>query len=136
MDTIFLKELEAKTVIGAFEWERRIEQTVLIDIEMSTDISAVAASDNLEEVLDYKKVAKRVKDFAETNAFNLIETLAQKIAEVLIDEFDIQQTTVTVSKPRAIRGSKNRWRACPQKQITAGGDGKGGFKQGVRQYRQ
>ena len=106
MDTIFLKELEAKTVIGAFEWERRIEQTVLIDIEMSTDISAVAASDNLEEVLDYKKVAKRVKDFAETNAFNLIETLAQKIAEVLIDEFDIQQTTVTVSKPRAIRGSK------------------------------
>ena len=107
MDTIFLKELEAKTTVGIFEWEQRIKQTVLIDIEMSADISAAASSDDIKDALDYKKIAKHVKDFVENHTFNLIETLAQKIADMLINEFNVRQTTVTVNKPRAIRGSKS-----------------------------
>ena len=106
MDTIFLKELEVKTTVGIFEWEKRIKQTVLIDIEISTDLSAAAVSDDLKDTIDYKKIAKRIQSFVESHRFNLLEALAQKIADVLIDEFDIRQTTVTVNKPRAIRGSK------------------------------
>ena len=106
MDVIFLKELQVETIIGVFEWEKRIKQTVLIDIEVFTEINAAAASDQLADTIDYKKISKRIKEFAESRTFNLIETLAKNIADMLIGEFDVRRTRVTVSKPRAIRGSK------------------------------
>ncbi len=106
MDTIFLKELRVETVIGVFEWERRVRQTVLIDLEMAVDAAAAAKSDELSDTLDYKAIAKRIKDFAENNPCGLIETLAQKIADILRDEFNVTRAKVTVSKPGAIRGSK------------------------------
>ena len=106
MDIIFLKELRVETIIGVFEWERRVRQTILIDIEMVADIAKAAKRDNLSDTIDYKAISKRIKEFAENSSFNLIETLAQKIADILLDEFNIKQTKVIVSKPRAIRGSK------------------------------
>ena len=106
MDTIFLKELRVKAVIGVFEWERRVRQTVLIDLELAADARAAAKSDALEDTLDYKTISNRIRDFAENNAFGLIETLAQKISDILLDEFNVTQAKITVSKPGAIRGSK------------------------------
>ncbi len=106
MDTVFLKELRVETVIGVFEWERRVPQTILIDLEMATDAAAAAKSDELQDTLDYKAIAKRVEDFSKNNPCRLIETLAQKIADILLDEFNVAQAKVSVSKPGAIRGSK------------------------------
>lgn len=106
MDTIFLKELQARAVIGIFEWERRVRQIVLIDLEMRTDTRSAASSDRLEDTIDYKKISRRIKEFTESRPFNLIETLAEGIAAILINEFGVRESTVTVSKPRAIRGAK------------------------------
>ena len=106
MDTIFLSELRVAATVGVFEWERRVRQAVLIDLEMEVDAAAAAAGDELDATLDYKAVAKRVKSFAEGTSYKLIETLAQKIAELLLDEFNLARTKVTVSKPGAVRGSK------------------------------
>ncbi len=106
MDTIFLKELRVEAVIGVFEWERRVRQTVLIDLELAVDAAAAAAGDNLSDTLDYKAIAKRVKGFAESTPCQLIETLAHKIAGILLDEFGVTQAQVVVSKPGAVRGSK------------------------------
>ena len=106
MATIFLKELKIQATIGAFDWEQQIKQTVLIDLEMSVDSSIAAASDKLEDTIDYKAIAKRIKSFAEQSRFALIETLAEKIAEIIINEFQLELVTVTVSKPAAVRGSK------------------------------
>jgi len=106
MDKIFLSELKVDTVIGIWEWERRIRQTVIIDIEMSADIRKAAASDDVVDTLNYKSVAKRVQSFVADSSFQLVETLAEKIAGIVRDEFDVAWVKVRVNKPGAIRGSK------------------------------
>lgn len=106
MDTIFLKELRVEIVVGVFEWEQRLRQTVLIDLEMAVDAAVAAQQDELSDTLDYKAISKRVKDFAENNPCALIETLAQRIADILLGEFGVSRAKVTVSKPGAIRGAK------------------------------
>ncbi len=106
MDRIFLSELKVDTVIGIWEWERRIRQTVIIDIEMSADIRKAAASDDVVDTLNYKSVAKRVQSFVADSNFQLVETLAEKIAGIVRDEFDVAWVKVRVNKPGAIRGSK------------------------------
>ena len=106
MSTIFLKELKIQAAIGAFDWEQRIRQTVLIDLEMPVDSSKAAASDKLEDTIDYKAIAKRVKTFAEQSRFALIETLAEQTAQLIIDEFHVEYVKLSVSKPAAVRGSK------------------------------
>ena len=107
MDTIFLTELKVDTIIGIWEWERRIRQTVVIDLEMSADIAKAAATDEVADTLNYKSVAKRVQDFVADSSFQLVETLAEKIAAIIRDEFDVQWVKVRVNKPGAIRGSKD-----------------------------
>lgn len=107
MDKIFLHELKVDTIIGIWEWERRIRQTVVIDLEMSADIAKAAATDDVADTLNYKSVAKRVQDFVAESRFQLVETLAEKIAGIIRDEFDVQWVRVRVNKPGAIRGSKD-----------------------------
>lgn len=107
MDKIFLTELKVDTIIGIWEWERRIRQTVVIDLEMSADIAKAAATDEVADTLNYKSVAKRVQDFVADSSFQLVETLAEKIAAIIRDEFDVQWVKVRVNKPGAIRGSKD-----------------------------
>ena len=87
MDKIFLNELKVDTIIGIFEWERNILQTVIIDLEMSADIAKAAASDEVIDALNYKSVAKRVQGFVEKSSFQLVETLAEHIASIILDEF-------------------------------------------------
>ena len=106
MDIIFLKQLKAECVIGVWDWERQIRQRVSIDLELGTDIKRAAASDKLEDTLNYKAVAKRVIEFVEGSEFQLIETLAERIAGLLQEEFAIPWCRVTLDKGGAVRGSR------------------------------
>lgn len=107
MDKIFLNELKVDTIIGIWDWERKIRQTVVIDLEMSADIAKAAATDSVEDTLNYKSVAKRIQSFVSESSFQLVETLAERIAGIVRDEFDVQWVKVRVNKPGAIRGSKD-----------------------------
>jgi dihydroneopterin aldolase len=106
-DTIFLRDMRVDTVIGIWDWERKIRQTVSIDLEMGADIARAASTDSIDDTLNYKKVAKRVQQFVSDSDFQLVETMAQKIAELILDEFDIPWVNVSVNKPGAIRGARD-----------------------------
>lgn len=107
MDKIFLEELKVDTIIGIWEWERKIRQTVIIDLEMSADIARAAASDDVADTLNYKSVAKRIQGFVADSSFQLVETLAERIAGIIRDEFDVAWVRVKLHKPGAIRGSRD-----------------------------
>ena len=107
MDIIFLHDMKVETVIGIWEWERKIRQTVSIDLDMSADIRKAAASDSVDDTLNYKSVAKRIQGFVGESSFQLVETLAEKIAAIVLDEFDVVWVRVRVNKPGAIRGAKD-----------------------------
>ena len=107
MDIVFIHDLKIETVIGIYDWERKIRQTISIDLEMATDIGAAAKSDNIDDALSYKDVAKRVQQFVSDSDFQLVETMAEKIAEIILAEFDLPWIDVSVNKPGAIRGAKD-----------------------------
>lgn len=107
MDKIILSELTVHTVIGIWEWEKRNPQKVIFDIEMATDISRASKSDSIEDALDYKAVSKRIKQYALENHFELIETFGDRIADLILNEFGVEWLKLTISKPYAIRDSKN-----------------------------
>ena len=106
MDKIFLEDLRVETVIGVWDWERKIRQTVAIDLEMAADIRKAAATDSVEDTLNYKSVAKRVQAFVSDSSFQLVETLAENIAAIILEEFDVAWVRVRLNEPGAIRGSK------------------------------
>lgn len=105
-DSIFLRDLKVETVVGIWEWERQIRQTVTIDLEMAADIARAAATDDIADTLNYKAVAKRVQEFVGESRFRLVETLAEKIADLVLSEFDVPWINVSVGKPGAIRGAR------------------------------
>lgn len=107
MDIVFINDLEIETVIGIYDWERRIRQTVCLNLEMGTDIRAAAATDRIVDTLDYKAVAKRLIGFVEKSEFQLVETLAERCAEILLDEFSVEWLRLRLDKPGAVRGSKS-----------------------------
>ena len=106
MDKIFLRDLRIDTIVGIFEWERRATQTVSIDLEMAADIRRAAASDSIDEALDYKRVAKRLIEFVAASRFRLVETMAEEIARIVVTEFSVARVRVAVAKPGAIEGSR------------------------------
>ncbi|NLO78786.1 MAG: dihydroneopterin aldolase [Xanthomonadaceae bacterium] len=103
MDYVFLRGLKVDTVIGVYQWERRIRQTLLLDLELGTNVAAAAASDDIAKALDYYAVAVRVREFVESSEFRLVETLAERVAEMVLTEFPADWLRLTVSKPGAIR---------------------------------
>ncbi|MFP4647575.1 MAG: dihydroneopterin aldolase [Halorhodospira sp.] len=105
MDTVFIRGLQVDTVIGIFEWERRIQQRVRIDLEMSADISRAAATDSIDDALDYKAIGKRIIGFVGESEFLLVETLAEEVAEIVRNEFSVAWLQLSVSKPGALRGA-------------------------------
>jgi dihydroneopterin aldolase len=107
MDIVYIRELKIATVIGIYDWERRIRQTISIDLEMATDIRKAAASDSIDDALNYKAVAKRLIAFVEAAEFQLVETLAEKIAEIVQGEFGVPWLRLQLSKPGAVRGSRD-----------------------------
>lgn len=106
-DIVYIRDLQIKTIIGIYDWERKIKQTVSIDIEMATDIAKAAASDNIEDTLNYKAVGKRIIQFVEESSYQLVETMAEKVAQIVLDEFAVPWLRLRVSKPGALRGSKD-----------------------------
>ena len=107
MDKIFIHALKTEAIIGIFDWERQVKQTVIIDIEISADIRKAALSDSIGDTLNYKKVAKRVLAFVEGSQFHLVETLAEHIAMLILQEFGVSWVSITLSKPGAIRSSRD-----------------------------
>ena len=106
MDTVFIEDLRIETVIGIYDWERKIRQTVALDLEMAFDNTVPAASDRIEDTLDYKRVAKRLIAFVEGSHFELVETLAERCAEIVMREFEVPWLRLRLSKPGAVTGSK------------------------------
>jgi dihydroneopterin aldolase len=106
-DRIFLRGLAVACIIGFIDWERRVKQTVVIDLEMPVDCRHAALTDEVGETLDYKRVAKRVIAFVEASEFKLVETLAHRIALVVLAEFGVAWVRLTLNKPGAIRGSRD-----------------------------
>ncbi|MEX2487913.1 MAG: dihydroneopterin aldolase [Pseudomonadales bacterium] len=107
MDIVYIKELEIETVIGIFEWERNIKQVVSIDLEMACDVRHAAQSDRIEDAVNYKSIAKRLIEFVEASEFQLIETLAERIADIVLTEFGIRWLRLRLGKPGAVSGSKD-----------------------------
>jgi dihydroneopterin aldolase len=107
MDAIFLTDLRIDTVVGIWEWERKIRQTVSIDLEMGADVATAAAHDDIEHTLNYKAVSKRVQSFVGESAFQLVETMAERVAELILTEFEVPWVRVNVNKPGAIRGARD-----------------------------
>lgn len=107
MDKIFLKELTTEAVIGIFDWEREVKQTIAIDLEMSADIRRAARTDSIHDTLNYKAVAKRVLAFAQETRFQLVETLSEEVARLILTEFPVDWVRVTLHKPGAIRHSRD-----------------------------
>ncbi|HEY8519394.1 MAG TPA: dihydroneopterin aldolase [Gammaproteobacteria bacterium] len=106
MDKIFLKELKVQTVIGIWEWERRITQLVSLDLEMAADVKRAAATDRVDDALNYKDVAKRVIDLVAGSRFELLESLAEAVARLIVTEFGVPWVKVSAAKPGAIEGSR------------------------------
>ncbi len=105
MDRVFIENLTIETVIGIFDWEREIKQAVSLDLEMDFDIRKAAVSDAIEDTLDYKAVSKRLIHFVEESQFQLVEALAEKCADIVLEEFPISRLKLKLSKPGAVRGS-------------------------------
>jgi dihydroneopterin aldolase len=106
-DRIFLHGLAVECIIGFIAWERRVKQTIVVDVEMPVDCALAAASDDVADTLDYKKVAKRLISFVSSSEFKLVETLAHRAALLILAEFGVEWVRLSVNKPGAIRGSKD-----------------------------
>ena len=107
MDTVFIEDLRIETIIGIYDWERKIRQTVALDLEMAFDNRKPAASDRIEDTLDYKTVAKRLIAFVESSHFELVETLAERCAEIVLNEFGVRWLRLKLAKPGAVSGSNS-----------------------------
>ena len=107
MDIVFIKDLRIETIIGIYDWERRVKQTISLDLEMAADIRAAAATDAIEDALNYKAVGKRLIAFVGDSEYQLVEALAEKIAAIVLTEFNVAWLKLTVHKPGALRGSRD-----------------------------
>ena len=105
MDKVFIEDLRIQTVIGIFDWEREITQTVSLDLEMGFDIRQAAKSDAIADTLDYKAVSIRLIGFVENSEFQLVEALAEHCARIVLSEFPVSWLRLRLSKPGAVRGS-------------------------------
>jgi len=107
MDKIFIHALKTEAIVGIFDWERQVKQAVVIDCEFSADIAKAALSDSIDDTLNYKRVAKRVLAFVEGTQFHLVETLAEHVAMLLLEEFGVAWVRISLSKPGALRSSRD-----------------------------
>ncbi len=106
-DIIFINELQIETVIGIFDWERQIKQMVVLDLELATDIRKAAASDHIDDTIDYKTLTKTVITFVEASEFQLVETLAERVCELVRNDFNVSWVRLKLNKPGALRGARD-----------------------------
>lgn len=103
MDIVFLHDLTIETIIGIYDWERKEKQSIVLDLDMAADIAAAAETDSIEDTLDYKSVAKRLIEFVGNSEFQLVETLAERSAEIVMHEFGVRWLRLRVNKKGAVR---------------------------------
>lgn len=107
MDIVYINDLKIETIIGIYDWEREVKQVVSLDLEMAHDISKAASTDDIQYALNYKAVAKRLISFIEGSEFLLVESMAEQIAQIVQNEFNVPWLKLSVSKPGALRGAKD-----------------------------
>ncbi|MFT4609694.1 MAG: dihydroneopterin aldolase [Cellvibrionaceae bacterium] len=98
MDKVLVRQLRLETIIGLFPWERVVRQQVFVDLEMEVDIAKAAQSDDLEFVVNYAEVCEHVTLLADAGQFKLIETFVERIAEMILKDFDVSWIRVSVHK--------------------------------------
>ncbi len=106
MDKVFIEALEIECVIGIYDWERKIRQPVVLDLEMDSDNRKPAATDDIADTLDYKAISKRLIEFVSASEFGLVETLAERCCAIVMEEFGVQRVRLKLAKPGAVRGAK------------------------------
>lgn len=107
MDIIYINDLRIETVIGIFDWERKIKQTVVLDIEMAGDCRKAAENDSVDDTVNYKSVAKRLIAFVGDSEYQLVETLAERCAEIVVNEFQVPWVKLRINKQGALRGARD-----------------------------
>jgi len=107
MDIVYLRDLRIETVIGIYDWERRTRQTIIFDLEMSADVGHASASDDIADTLNYKSVAKRLTQFVGESDFQLVETLAERCAQIVREEYGVRWVRLTLNKKGAVRGASD-----------------------------
>ncbi len=106
MDQVLIEGLSLETVIGVYDWERTVRQRLELDLELGTDIRPAARDDDLDRTLDYAAICQRLADYADANAHGLVETFAERVAALLIEEFGVRQLRLTVRKPGAVAAAR------------------------------
>ncbi|HBO14983.1 MAG TPA: dihydroneopterin aldolase [Porticoccaceae bacterium] len=107
MDIVYIRDLRIETIIGIYEWERQVKQIVSFDLEMAANISEAARTDDIQYALNYKSIAKRIISFIQASEFLLVERMADEVATIVIEEFDVPWLRLRVSKPGALRGAQD-----------------------------
>ena len=107
MDIVFIRELRADTIIGVYDWERSIRQSVVLDLEMASDNRRAAGSDRIEDALDYAALSARVLSFIEGSEFQLIETMAEQVAAIVMGEFGVPWLRLRLTKPGAVARARD-----------------------------
>jgi dihydroneopterin aldolase len=106
LDIVFIEDLRIDTIIGIYDWEREVKQTIALDIEMAADNVKPASSENIADALNYKAVSKRMIAFTEESRFQLVETLAEHLVEIILNEFNVPWCRLKLSKLGAVTGSR------------------------------
>jgi dihydroneopterin aldolase len=107
MDIVYIRDLRIDTIIGIYDWERQVKQTVSLDLEMATDIRPAAQTDDIQFALNYKEVSKRLIAYIETRNALLVESLAEEVAAIILNEFNVPWLRLRLSKPGAVRGARD-----------------------------
>jgi dihydroneopterin aldolase len=107
MDIIYINDLRIETIIGIYGWERKTRQTVVLDIEMGTDIRKASTTENVEDTVNYKLVAERLFEFVGGGEFELVETLAERISDILLNEFNVPWLRLKLNKQGALKGVRD-----------------------------
>tara|TARA_B100000029_G_scaffold489046_1_gene546384 strand:- start:1238 stop:1591 length:354 start_codon:yes stop_codon:yes gene_type:complete len=107
LDIVYVRDLRIETIIGIYDWEREIKQTVVLDLDMASDVAAAAVTDDIEDALNYKSIAKRLMDYVGNSEFQLVETLAERTAQLIIQEFGVSWLRLQVNKQGALRGARD-----------------------------
>jgi len=107
VDLVFIRELQVNTIIGVYDWERGVRQTVVLDLEMATDNKRAAASDDIADALNYAAVSSRLLEFIENSEFQLIETMAEQVATIVLNEFKVPWLRLRLCKPGAVAQAKD-----------------------------
>jgi len=102
MDIVFIRDLEVKTVIGVFDWERKIRQRLVFNIELGTDFSTAAKTDKLDDTLDYKAISHAIEDMSEASSYQLVEALIEAVADMVMSDFSVKWLSITLDKPGAV----------------------------------